>query len=463
MVNYLLRLIRRLPFLAPRGTQPPLPDDLRRHAPHLYGDIAWYGLLAGSTIAFLSVYAARIGATAFQIGLLTAGPAAVNLMFTLPAGRWLQHRPIGSAVFWSAVSSRGLFLIYAMLPLLLASFVQIQVMIWATLLLTIPAVSLAIGFNALFAAAVPLEWRGYIVGRRNAMISLVYVITSLVSGFILTRMPIEIGYTIVFSIGALGAVMSTYHLSCLRDIRETPAEDPPRLRQTIGDRAQLRGVNAGQGVGERVGVALRAFTRSGKLLRVEVLRGGFGIVILALFTFHAAQFMPAALFPLRWVDELHFTDQQISIGTAVFHSCVLLGSLQFDRLARRFGNHTLTVFGTALLSIYPLFTAFMPNLFWYVITSILGGFAWALVGGALGNYLLEKVPSGDRPAYLAWYNLALNGAILIGALLGPLVAQLFNLQVALVLAFVFRLLASLFIWFAEPKGTQNAVPKTAEE
>ena len=77
MVAYLQRLIRRFPFLAPSATPPEMPENLRGYAPHLYGDIAWYGLLAGSTIAFLAVYAARIGASAFQIGLLTAGPAAV--------------------------------------------------------------------------------------------------------------------------------------------------------------------------------------------------------------------------------------------------------------------------------------------------------------------------------------------------------------------------------------------------
>ncbi len=450
--RYLQRLLQRIPFFAPTATQPVMPETLRRHTHHLYGDIAWYGLLAGSTIAFFSVYAARLGATAFQIGLLTAGPATVNLLFTLPAGRWLQNRPVGAAVYWSATASRGLFLLYALLPLLLPAALQIEVMIWATLLLTIPAVGLAIGFNALFAAAVPIEWRGHVVGRRNALISLVYVITSLVSGYILSHTPLEIGYTIIFSLGALGAIMSTYHVAQLRDIRETPAEEPPLLRQVIGDRAQPGGVRGGQGVGERVSIALRAFTRSGNLLRTEVLRGGFGMVILALFAFHAAQFMPGALFPLRWVGQLQFSDQQISIGTAVFHSCVLLGSLQFDRLSRRFGNHTLTVAGTALLSLYPLMTAFMPDLFYYVLTSLIGGLAWSLVGGALGNYLLEKVPAGDRPAYLAWYNLALNGAILLGALFGPLMAEWFNLQIALVMAFVLRLAGAFLIWLVEPKA-----------
>lgn len=429
-----------------------MPEDLRRHARHLYGDMAWYGLLSGSTLAFLTVYAARLGASAFQIGLLTAGPAAVNLVFTLPVGRWLQQRPIGQSVFWTAVAGRGLYFLYALLPLLLAPALQIDVMIWATLLFTIPAVAVAIGFNALFAAAVPIEWRGYVVGRRNALLAVVYVVTSLASGYILSNTPLAVGYTIIFALGALGVLMSTYHLYGLRDVRERPADEPQRIRQIIGDRATLGGVRGGQGVGDRMGIALRAFTRGRNLLRVEVLRGGFGGVILALFVFHAAQFMPAALFPLRWVDQLHFSDQQISIGTAVFHSCVLLGSLQFDRLARRFGNHKLTVAGTALLSTYPLFVALMPNLFYYVVTSIIGGFAWSLVAGALGNYLLEKVPADDRPAYLAWYNLALNAAILLGALFGPLMAERFNLQTALVMAFALRLLGSALIWLAEPRG-----------
>ena len=76
---------------------------------------------------------------------------------------------------------RILYLIYALLPMLLAPAVQIEVLIWATLLLTIPGVALAIGFNALFAIAVPIEWRGYVAGRRNALLSVVYIVASLLA------------------------------------------------------------------------------------------------------------------------------------------------------------------------------------------------------------------------------------------------------------------------------------------
>ena len=92
------RLMRRLPWSRPTGTGQVVPPELKQRFHHLYGDIGWYGLVAGTTIAFLAVYAARIGASAFQIGMITAGPAMVNLIFTT-AGRSLAakpaHRPVG--------------------------------------------------------------------------------------------------------------------------------------------------------------------------------------------------------------------------------------------------------------------------------------------------------------------------------------------------------------------------------
>jgi MFS family permease len=443
------RLMRRIPWLTPSSTRQIAPPELQLRFHHLYWDIAWFGLVAGTTLAFLNVYAARLGATAFQIGMLTAGPALVNLFFTLPAGRWLQTRPIGKSVFATTLATRGVYLVYALLPLLLPPTVQVEVLIWATLLFTIPGVALVIGFNALYAAAVPLEWRGHVTGRRNAVLSVVYIATSLVAGYILQNTPLEIGYTLIFGIGFVGAAMSTYHLSQLCDITERPGDEPPRVRQIIGEQAQPGGVRAGQGVGQRVSVAPRIFARDRDLLRTDVVQGHYGWVILALFGFHLAQFMPVALFPLRWVDELGFSDMEIAIGTAVFHASVLVSSLQLDRLTRRYGNHLTNVVGVALLSTYPLFTAYMPNLFFYAATSMIGGLAWGLVGGALPNYLLEKVPADDRPAYLAWYNLALNAAIFLGALLGPLMSAWFNLEIALILSFVFRFGSAVFLWLVD--------------
>lgn len=77
----------------------PIPAEYRTIFFHFYLDIAWYGLLSGSAIAFVAIYATRLGAEGWQLGVLTAAPAIIGLFLTLPAGRWLENRPIGRAVF----------------------------------------------------------------------------------------------------------------------------------------------------------------------------------------------------------------------------------------------------------------------------------------------------------------------------------------------------------------------------
>ena len=441
----------------------PTSPALRRVFFHLYWDIAWFGILSGSTLSFLSIYATRLGADAFHIGLLSAGPAVVGLLFTLPAGRWLQGRPVGGAVFWSAALARIGYLLYALLPLLLPSTHQVLALVLVTLVMTIPNTVLSIGFNALYASAVAPEWRAHVAGIRNAMLALVFVISSLLSGWLLNHLPFTTGYIIIFGFGALGALMSTFHLWFLRHITGETELGPPKIRGILNDLARPGDIRI-LGITLRTSIAPRAFARSLNLLRFEVLRGAYGQVVAALLLFHIALFLPIPLMPLYWVDRLGFTDGDISLGTAAFHVAVLIGSLQVGRLIQRFGNHRVTVVGGLLLSLYPLMTAVMTNLPVYLIVSVTGGLAWSLVGAAIGNYLLENVPDTDRPAYLAWYNLALNLAVLIGSLGGPLLADAFGLVEALIISFVARALGALAIWAVrQPAAQPRAAITTAEQ
>ncbi len=98
------------------------------------------------------------------------------------------------------------------------------------------------------------------------------------------------------------------------------------------------------------------------------------------------------------------------------------------------------------MSLYPLLVAGSVTVFLYYLTSVIGGIAWTLAGGAIGNYLLEHVPADNRPPYLAWYNLSLNAAVLLGSLLGPVLADGLGLASALIIAAGLRLLMGIFLW-----------------
>lgn len=95
------------------------------------------------------------------------------------------------------------------------------------------------------------------------------------------------------------------------------------------------------------------------------------------------------------------------------------------------------------LSLFPILTAFGPV--GYLLGNFVGGLAWSMAGGAIYNYILENAPGNDRPAYLAWYNLMSNGAILIGSLCGPAIAAIIGFPAALILFGVARFLAGVAI------------------
>ena len=414
----------------------PVPAEYRSTFFHLYMDIAWFAVLSASALSFVSVYAARQGASGFQIGLLGAGPAVMNLLFTFPTGRWLEKQSMSAAVFWAAVLNRFLYLPWILLPWLLAPQGQVWTLVGLTLLMSIPGTPLAVGFNALFAESVPAEWRGHVVAIRNALLAVVYIGVSLLCGQILVKIPFPTGYQVVFAMGFLGAFMSTLHLWFVV---------PPGQARLPGGRG-FRSL-AWPSFHALPG-RLRALPhRSGSgFLRIDVLRGPFGSFIAVIFNFYLSIYLAIPLFSLYWVNDLHLTDQVIGLGTALFYVSVLIGSTQLDQLTRRLGNQRITAVGVVFMSLYPTLMALSRGEGMFLVASMMGGLGWSMVGGALVNYLLEKVPGDQRPPYLAWYNLAVNGALLLGSLAGPFVAELVTVRIALLIFGGLRFVAALVLW-----------------
>ncbi len=409
--------------------QTAIPKEYRPNFLHLYGDIGWYGLLSGSAISFLNIYATRIGATGFQIGLLGAMSAAVNLVLAIPAGRWLQAQHTGRAVFWTAALYRIGYIPFIFLPQLVKNDqVEIIVILAITFLMAIPLTPVGVGFNALFAESVPLEYRAHVAGMRNVMLSITFMLSSLLSGYILDKVTFPTGYQIVFAMGALGAAMSTFHLYFIRPL---PAEalEAPALPQPETDPVKRA-------------LSPRNFLSN---LRMDIWKTPFRSVLLAFFAFHFTQYLPTPLFPLYNVRVLHLTDDNIGVGTALFYLTVLLGSTQIRKLAPKFGNKSITAWSVAGLALYPLFLSISRNALHFYGVSLVGGFVFAFLSGSYANYMLECIPAHDRPSHLAWYTIILNGSMLIGSLIGPVVADVIGLANALVVFGFLRLLAGIYI------------------
>jgi len=403
-----------------------IPREYHSNFVHLYLDIAWFGVLSGSTVNFLNIYATRIGATGFQIGLIGAMSAIVNLFLAIPAARWLEKRHLSHAIFWTSVFYRVGFLAFVFLPWLLSEAGQIVAIIGLTFLMAIPLTPLGVGFNALFAEAVPAEYRAHVAGTRNVMLAVTFMITSLISGYILDGFVFPVGYQIVFAIGFIGAAMSSYHLYFIR----------PLGRETASHQTQP-------------GVASTSTTDSPRsrssILRLDIWNTPYRAILLGLFGYHLAQYLALPIFPLFNVRELNLTDNQIGIGTALFYLTVFLGSTQLRKMVHRMGNKRATGWGVAGMALYPILIAFSQSAWHFYLVSTVGGLIWSLAGGAYANYMLEHIPAHDRPPHLAWYNVMLNLAVLAGSLGGPAIADQLGLFRALILFGILRLLSGIAI------------------
>jgi len=408
----------------------PIPTEYRRNFLHLYFDIGWWGLLNGSILVFLQIYASRLGATAFQLGLLTAAPAVVNLLFTFPAGSLTRKWSTASTVRWSALLMRSFYFLLILLPVLFPAGTQIWLIILITLLMNIPGVMVAVLFNAFFAEVTPPEWRGHVAGTRNAIFAITSLVTALVSGLALEKLPFETGYQVVFAIGFLGAMMSTVHLFLIRPPAREAA--PSNLTEQVSQELE-----------EAKQTGMR--TSRWQALRLDVLTGPFWRIIVITFLFQTALYFIGPVVPRYQVDNLKLTDGVISLGSAIFWTMNFVGSIQVRKWSSRWGFRRLTAYGMFIASVTLTIFTFSFETGIYLLHQFIGGVGFAMMNGGMVNYVLDHVPVDDRPSHLAWYNLAVNAAILMSGFLAPPVAGLISIMGVLLVSVGLRVVVGWVI------------------
>lgn len=407
------------------GSQP-FPVEHRRNFILLFIDVAFWGILNGSIVVFLAVYVSRLGASAVQVGLLTASPALMNLLFSFAASNFARGRSVYSITRWSWLITRVFYLFLIPLPLLLPAQTQIWVIITITLVMNVSGTVAAVIGNAFFADAVPLRYRGSVVGTRNALLAFTSTLTSLGVGQILISMSFEQGYALVFAIGCAGAMISLVALFMVR-----PVQDTFQAGENEADAPPV----------EKGGI------------RFDVIRGKFGRVVLTALIFQAAVFWANPVFPLYQVHSLKLSDLTISQGTSLFWVVYFLASTQSGELTRRLGFRKLFGIGAIGSGLALLIITYAQQNWVYMAAQLVSGSSWAWIGGSMINYILERVPANDRPAHLAWYNIAINAAILLTGLLvpkllglsGDATAETSGLFTGMLLGVLFRFLAGGFI------------------
>src|SRR5512142_1114047 len=160
---------------------------------------------------FLPVFLTRLGASNFQVGLLSSMPGMTGLILALLVGRFLQTRR--NIVPWYSASRLLVILCYALtgiLTLLIAEKFAIiaTLAIWA--FATLPQTALAVAFSVVMNAVAGPEGRYALLSRRWTIFGLTVVIGTFIITRLIDLLSFPLNYAIMFMVLSLGGFFSYY-------------------------------------------------------------------------------------------------------------------------------------------------------------------------------------------------------------------------------------------------------------
>lgn len=411
------RGVRRIREESQALVSPRTQED--RNVRLLYVDMALQGVVAAGATAYLSVFAVRLGASPFLVGLLNSLPSLLLLLTAVPAGQYVTRQTsLRRVVVRSCVAFRLSYLLIALVPWLAPTWGGAAIVaIWA--LAAIPTNLVEVSVTAALAEAVPPGRRAQVISTRFAIHACVAAAALPAVGWVLDTVPFPIGYQLVFAGSFLAAMASTWVFSRV----SIPDQVVPRVQRPIPNAARLQ-------------IALSDL----KQHRV------FALYLVSITVFRLGLTMPRPLWSLFWVNDLHLTDSQIGLATTVVYIFSIIGYFLWGRVASRRGHGPVLVAATLGLGMYPLVMGLAQGLPAVLLASCFGGMFTAAYSLVTLNLILALAPPAQRANYAALNAVSLNSMALMGPLLGSALAESLDIRTAMLLAAAVRFLGgALFI------------------
>jgi MFS family permease len=394
----------------------PRPTLDAQNARNLYADIAWFGVLSGISGSFLSVFVLRAGGSDFHVGLLSALPALVTFLASIPGSRLVEHenKPL-SVLIATAILSRLGYLAIALSPLFLAAK-RADVIVAIVGLMTVPTAVFNVAFTTMFGQAVKPRDRAHVVSIRNVWVGITSTAIAFIGGKFLDHVMFPVNYQLLFVIGFAASMASVYHLARIRLAAE-PA--------TAATRA------AGLPGGVRDWVKMLSSSRP--YVRFS----------LSSFFFHWGGFFAIPLYSIYWVRVLKATDGWVGLLSMVGSATTIVFYPLWGRLTMRRGNACGVLLAALGLAVYPLATMLSPSVEWIILVQILGGATTSGYGLAFFNRLLEVSPEQHRPSFIAAYHTLINIAMFASPLLSTSLSASVDIRALLLAGAAMRFLGAL--------------------
>ena len=385
----------------------------------LYVQLEGLGVsLANALTPFLPVFVARLGASNFEVGLLSSMPAFTGLVLAIAIGRLLQgQQKIVPWYAWARGLSILAFAAMALLTMVVpARYAVLAVLaIWAVS--TLPQTVVSICFSLVMDGVAGPKRRYDLLSRRWSLMGLVTAVLVFLTGQVLARLGFPINFQAVFIVLSLGGVVSWYFSRKL----DLPTHTPP-VRQAGVVRRPVLSRLAGLSARLRAEPAFARFTAQR-------------------FIYLAGVSLAAPIFPLYYVRVMRASDASIGLISMSQTLTLLIGYRLWTRVSQRRGARTVLLLTTLMLALYPALTAATASVGLMVVLAGAAGIFQAGLDLVFFDELMKRVPASQAPLFISFDTSAQNLSAVAAPLLGTLLADRIGLGGALLVSAAIRLVA----------------------
>jgi MFS family permease len=371
---------------------------------------------------FLPVFLTRLGASNFQVGLLTSMPGITGLILAIAVGRFLQTR--SDIVPWYSLSRLLVILCYALTGILTLS-VSEQLVIIATLAIwafaTIPQTALAVAFSVVMNAVAGPEGRYALLSRRWAIFGLTGVIGTFTVTRLIDLLAFPLNYAIMFIVLSLGGFFSYYFSRKIQLPEQVPAPLP-----------------SSRSAGQNLRHYIALLRENPAFLSFSSKR----------FVYFSALVLSQPIMPLFLVHEVEATDSQIGTINMTFTLVMLVGYFLWPRVSRLRGGRFVLLATTLGTTFYPALSASTPQVHLIALYASVAGLFQAGLDLVFFDELMKTVPPEYSATFVSLAQSMQYLSMIIAPLLGTWLAGYIGLGGALWLSAGLRLLG--FLLFLRP-------------
>ena len=372
---------------------------------------------------FLPVFLTRLGASNFQVGLLSSMPGVTGLVLAILVGRFLQTRR--SIVPWFSLSRLMVISSYALTGLLTLLIprnylVTSTLAIWA--IATLPQTALAVAFSVVMNAVAGPEGRYTLLSRRWAIFGLTSVVGTFIVTRVIDRVAFPLNYALMFLGLSLGGLISFYFSN----------------RITLPDQT-MPPLSTGQSPRETIREYLVLLRSNPTFVSFASKR----------FVYFSALALSAPILPLFLVREVGASDSQIGSVNMIFTLVMLVGYFLWPWVSKRRGGRFVLLATTLGMVLYPALTASTRNIHSILVFAGIAGLFQAGLDLVFFDELLKTVPPSYSATFVAIAQSMQYLSTIIAPLVGTWLADSIGLGGALLASTGLRLLGFLLFLKAD--------------